>query len=271
MGGYQKRAFRGLRKSGLGDVLYAPVGFSVVGEGSHDDEPTRRTRGLVFLGIGAAAALQHRATRLIVAENGIGALNLPFTGAQSGAMTSRAVHPKTLDLMAQLVGALTDADFVIENPFISMTKGEMVRALPEAAYETCAASESCDNAASGRGSLERRCGHCTSCLLRRVSFHAAGRDSWDVGTYLSDVMIREGRWRMPEMLWQAAGFDRALRSSDPNALLEHVPDLTHIPYGALNLSAQRRLLSTYVEEWRHFPHPDVRRYLDSRPIADLAS
>lgn len=261
MGGYQRRAFRSLANSGLGDASYCPVEFSVITGGLRDDEPTRRTRGLVFLGVGVSAALQRGTTQLLVAENGIGALNLPFTGAQSGAMTSRAVHPRTLRLVAELVSELTGEVFAINNPFLQSTKGQMVRALPNAARDICAQSESCDNAAAGRGQLERRCGHCTSCLLRRVSFHAAGRSDWDEKPYLADTIIRKERWRLPEVLWQAATFDRILRSADHDGLERQFRDLRYVLHTELPQVALRDLLATYVEEWRAYPHPSVARFL----------
>lgn len=259
MGGYQRRARAALTQ--LGDIRYSPVLFSVASGGVRDNEPTRRTRGLVFLGVGVAAALQRGTRRLLVAENGIGALNLPFTGAQSGVMTSRAVHPKTLRLMAALVSELTDTEFAIDNPFLASTKGQMVRALPPEAREACGHSQSCDNAASGRGPLQKRCGHCTSCLLRRVSFHAAGRSDWDELPYLIDSDKRESRWRLPEVLWQAATFDAVLRSTDDNALLRQFPDLCHVLESELPHDGLRHLLTTYVEEWRAFPDPTVSRFL----------
>lgn len=61
MGGYQRRVMAALDQSGLGDFQYSPVPFALVGGGMKDDEPTRRTRGMVFLSAGVAAALQ-RAT-----------------------------------------------------------------------------------------------------------------------------------------------------------------------------------------------------------------
>jgi 7-cyano-7-deazaguanine synthase in queuosine biosynthesis len=261
MRGYQRRTFRALDKSGLGNIRYCPVDFSVVAGGSRDDEPTRRTRGLVFLGVGVSAALQYGTRQLLVAENGIGALNLPFTGAQSGAMTSRSVHPRTLRLMADLVSELTGEAFALNSPFLHRTKGQMVRALPPDARAACAQSESCDNAAAGRGHLERRCGHCTSCLLRRVSFHAASRAEWDQRPYLADTTLREDRWRLPEVLWQAATFDRILRSAGDGALERQFPDLRYVLDTELSRNATRELLATYVEEWRSYPHPSVARFL----------
>jgi hypothetical protein len=269
MSGYQRRVFTELDRSGLGDVRYSPISFKLVG-GGMKDEPTRRTRGLVFLSAGIAAALQSGRERLLVFENGVGALNLPFTAAQSGGMSSRAVHPLTLALMSELVEHLLGRPFAIVNPYLSATKGEMVAALPLAARPACAASESCDNAAAGRGALQKRCGFCTSCLLRRVSFQAAGRTEWDDRPYLADSADSAGssrRDRLPDVLWQAATFDRALRSSDPDELGRCVPSLRYVPEDSLDDWARRRLLGAYVDEWRRYPDPAVRRYLEPTPLA----
>lgn len=264
MRGYQRRAFGHLSKQLGSHLAFSPVDFSVVNSGSSDNEPTRRTRGLVFLAIGAAAALQRGTSEVLIAENGVGALNLPFTAAQTGAMTSRAVHPRTLRLASDWLSAALQEPFRIRNPFITWTKGQMVQALPASMREACAMSQSCDNAAAGRGHLERRCGHCTSCLLRRLSFAAARRSSWDSEPYLSDTEIRPDRWRLPEMLWQAARLDRALSSEEPADLLVEFPSLSDLDGTDISIADLRPALAIYVDEWRRFRHPDVRRYLSSR-------
>lgn len=265
MRGYQQRVAAALQRTKLGPFKYTPVPFSVLA-GARDDEPTRRTRGLVFLSCGVAAALQRCRERLLVFENGIGALNLPFTASQSGAMMSRAVHPLTLRLMSDLVSALLGRTFAVVNPCLPITKGELVSALPEVARDACAASESCDNAASGRGKLQRRCGYCTSCLLRRLSFDAARRSDWDPRPYLADSAENLKRDRLPEVFWQVATLDRTLRAARSDELAKRFPELGYVPLDVLDATSQRRLLAAYVDEWRRYPHPAVRRYVGTDPL-----
>jgi 7-cyano-7-deazaguanine synthase in queuosine biosynthesis len=265
MQGFQSRTLTSLHKARLGSLESRLIEFSVVG-GKRDIEPTRRTRGLVFLAVGAAVALQHGRQRCVMAENGVGAINLPLTSAQSGAMTSRSAHPRTLRKFSELIQLLTQQPFDFAAPFMSMTKGEMVAKLPEVARDACNASESCDRAASGRGALERRCGYCTSCLLRRMSFSAADRANWDTRPYLADTRPDVELSRQPEMLWQAATLDRALRRGGRDELVRAFPDLVQVPTEDLTYDEQRRLLSAYVDEWRRYPAPVIRQYLTQTPL-----
>lgn len=265
MQAYQARTVNALRAARLGSLASQQVRFSVR-HGRRDAESSRRTRGLVFLAIGAAMARRRSRNGFIMAENGIGALNLPLTKAQTGAMTSRSAHPKTLKLFEQVVGLVSQADFTVEAPFLGMTKAEMVGLVPDAARAACTASESCDSAAAGRGDLQRRCGYCSSCLLRRMAFHAAGRSDWDHPQYLSDIEEDRELSQEPEMLWQAAQLERALLDPDPGQLLREFPDLADVPLDSLDRAAQRRLLTRYVNEWRVQPSPLVPRFLHDTPL-----
>ena len=266
MHGYQRRAINALRQAHLGSLEHQQIDFSVR-NGKRDPEITRRTRGLVFLTFGAAMAMRRNRQELVMAENGVGALNLPLTKAQTGTMTSRSAHPQTLRRFEQLIQLVTQQRFRVHTPFLKLTKAEAIELIPESARPACGVSESCDLAASGRGTIERRCGYCTSCLLRRMSLHAAGRANWDQRDYQADNGDTDpDRDRLPEMLWQAATIDRALRQ-DPSHLETEFPQLRDVPTESLDHNAQHRLLAKYVDEWRTFPHPLVQRFLSPTPLA----
>jgi hypothetical protein len=257
---YQGRVLSEL--GNYGRVVFKPVDFVSETDGRRDEQ-TRRTRGLLFLAFGIAAAIGSGLDRLLMCENGIGAINLPYTSAQWGVMTSRSAHPKTLILVESLATLIFSRPFEIRNPHVAQTKGEMCQSLPDWAREACGLSESCDNAAAGRGALERRCGECTSCLLRRISFHAANRDNWDKRRYRADVKgTRPAKDRSIEMLWQAAALDSALRDPNHETLLMGFPALREVPTSVLNRAEQRRLLAAYVNEWRRYPLPQVSDFLD---------
>lgn len=266
MQGYQRRTISALRHARLGcDLEFQQIDFSVQG-GKRDSEPSRRSRGLVFLCLGAAMALRRGRNHFIMAENGIGAINLPLTRAQSGAMTSRSAHPRTLQLFERVLSLATQEVFEVKAPFLALTKAQVIDLLPESALAAVRASESCDLAAAGRGSMHRRCGFCSSCLLRRMAFNAAERASWDHPQYLADTHPHQDRSQRPEMLWQAAALDRALRDSAPGRLERDFPELADVPEDRLDRAAQKSLLSTFVDEWRKQPDPSIRRYLVDSPL-----
>jgi Queuosine biosynthesis protein QueC len=137
-------------------------------------EPRQRSRGFVFMLLGAACAYLAGKTTLSVYENGIGAINLPFRASEVGLDHTRSSHPLSLLYMSNLVTELLGARFSVENPFLFSTKATMCQALIEAgcvdlAFETI----SCDR-------LHRekplQCGYCSSCLLRRQALAVHGVD-----------------------------------------------------------------------------------------------
>ena len=267
MRGYQASVARSLRASGVGDLRTTSV-YLARRNAPAREEASRRTRGLVFLACGWAAAQAAGQQRFLVFENGVGAINLPYTRAQGGCMTSRAVHPKTLRLASRLFSTIGNQDFTIVNPHLHETKGEMCARLPVSARAAVGSSQSCDNSAAGRSALDRRCGRCASCLLRRLSLHAAGRLSWDPAPYLADGAGDGELSRVPEMLWQAARLDRALDGRDTIDLSLEFPELAEVDIEDLSVESVRRLYRTYVEQWRRYPHPRVRAFL---PVGQMAA
>jgi hypothetical protein len=161
--------------------------------GYFGDEATRRTRSLLFVSLGLAEASVEPGAPLWIAENGYAALNPPLAGERRGALSTRTTHPLVLsrirDAVRQLGGT---AEF--ENPFVSMTKGEMYRDAAVAlgkkdAEALLGASHSCSHVryAAGTGyPPETQCGVCFGCLVRRAAFHASGLA--DTTTYLHKVI-----------------------------------------------------------------------------------
>lgn len=261
MRAYQSRTARDLHDSSGGRFRHVAVPLRRV-DAPPCEEPSRRTRGLVFLASGIAAAVAAGRDRLLLFENGVGAINLPYVEGQRGSMTSRAVHPRTLALASRLAGLLLGRSFSFHNPCLASTKGEMVACLDPVYAQACRVSQSCDGAVARRG--PGRCGACTSCLLRRVSVHAAGRQDWDGAPYATDVLEHGAAGsRLPQMLWQAHRLDQALQETDPlSGLRRTFPELdavlgTHV----LPASELVRLYSAHVDEWRRFPQADVSAFL----------
>ena len=158
------------------------TGLSVRLHDTDQDESTQRTRGVTFLGLGAAAAYISGSTELRVYENGVGALNLPMSASQVGAHTSKAMHPSTLDRVATLLSEALNWPLSIVNPNMCHTKGEMCAYLPPAVHALVPTALSCDTAYAHRTTQVHSCGRCTSCILRRQSLFAAGLEGLDAKT-----------------------------------------------------------------------------------------
>lgn len=246
------------------------VGFGLNGRrrGAFDQEETsQRTRGFVFQAFGAVTARMAGLDRLDVYENGVGAINLPYTGAQLGSQATRATHPVTLRLMSALLTRVFGAPFAVALPYASMTKGELCEALRDIGLGHLARrSVSCDGYPQ-RSKRADQCGVCPSCLLRRQSLHHARLLDHDPSSlYVHDVYdasapdAHERRFSLRAMGGQAHHLRRALASVRPwEALAARYPELEEAADalegpdgGAAVREALIALYRRYCEEWGAF-------------------
>lgn len=161
-------------------------------------EPTSRTRSLLFVALGLAAA-SVRDADLVMAENGWASMNVPLGGERRGALSTRTTHPAFLD---GLMGALRTVGITtpLTNPFEALTKGEMFRRVKQihgadVASELLSMTHSCAKpGAQYHGfSPAAQCGLCFGCLVRRGAFLAADLED---GTEYVELLLRgQGRRR----------------------------------------------------------------------------
>jgi hypothetical protein len=133
-------------------------------------EGSTRGRSIIFFAYGVLAASAHDLDELFIPENGLIAINPPFTPRRLGSLSTRTTHPFFLaELEAILKGA--GIDIRLTNMFEGMTKGEMLKNCKHPDIEKLASySYSC-----GKGKrLNGQCGRCVPCLIRRASFDASG-------------------------------------------------------------------------------------------------
>jgi len=232
------------------------------------DENTQRARGFVFAVFGAIASLAIGVRELAIYENGVGAVNLPFTPGQVGVYLTRATNPLALRKMEMLIKAITGEPFNYQLPFLFETKGALCAAVREAGLESLVAlTISCDGFPQ-RVPQQPQCGLCTSCLLRRVSLHAAGLTSFDAPNYCVDVLKPgwvaqagvEKQAPFRAMVYQCELLARAVSLSNPwRGLVVRFPDFLEIVWseaaGPSDLVAQRftDLYRAYCAEWERFP------------------
>ena len=152
-------------------------------------EATTRSRSVMFLGLGlAAASAIGPEVPLYVPENGFIALNVPLTSARRGSCSTRTVHPYFLDRM---LGALATVGLAnpVSNPYQLSTKGEMLKSCKNQTLLRELAPESVSCAHPELGRYEQTgygdCGYCYPCLIRRAAMHAVGLD--EAADYKRDV------------------------------------------------------------------------------------
>jgi 7-cyano-7-deazaguanine synthase in queuosine biosynthesis len=230
-------------------------------------ERTQRSRAFFSLALGAAAAHLVGSHILYVFENGVGAINLPITKAQLGAQSTRSVHPLTLHHMGALVSTVVGARFTIENPFLFSTKGQICTLLNESSLGGLVRdSVSCDRFPQRVAGFPQ-CGHCTSCLLRRVGLLAAGPADFDDQGYRIDPARPGPRPQRAElypalaMARQVGRLHRLLSHQDPwQELCGEYPELLEVAalasarngYRVLTEGALVSLFRRYCDEWADF-------------------
>src|SRR5581483_7105269 len=139
--------------------------------GSHPEQ-SYRTRTFVYFCMAALAAAKAKTTRVIIGENGVGALG-PSMIAYGNECPHRTVHPAYTRRLAKFLNAVLGTNIVFEHPQRLRTKGEVLKhalSLGVAGWER---TNSCVRGPrDGLGQMA--CGACSNCLLRRTALLAAG-------------------------------------------------------------------------------------------------
>ena len=251
-------------------IRHVAVRFGINNPSQKPEEKSQRTRSVVFLALGTATAFQADADTLWVYENGLGALNLPLNESQLGVDNYRGVHPRSLRMASELFENVLGRKIQIENPCSFVTKAEMCQHLKSAhLVEAVADTVSCDSYPI-RVVGQSQCGFCTSCILRRMSIHAADLGRYDTAAaYRLDVLSKEPTLNQKQIYglattaYQVERLRRCLVSQHPwKSLTTEFPklavtfaELAHhkgLPQSDV-VNGFLRLFDSYVREWDSFP------------------
>lgn len=210
MGALQRRVIGELQRTHLGPCLAtATVGYKL----RHDlgnKEPSQRTRILKCIATGAMAAMALGGRRLIVAENGPGAINLPSNVLDAGPHLSRGVHPYSLQLLAELISLALGETFTIHNPLLALTKGEVVALLCELGFGPLVEMTNSRDRFPYT-SARHHCGICSSCVLRSIAL-------WHLPStrhLTSRVSLMEPSSALAHYQMLAWRLEQALHGADP--------------------------------------------------------
>lgn len=187
----------------------------------------QRSRGFVFLLLGAVCALLESQHMLSIYENGIGAINLPYCDAEVGLDHSLAVHPVSLLRMSEFISSLIGTTFAFRNPFLFHTKAQLCETLVAAGgRDLVPMTFTCDGP---HREIPLQCGYCSSCLLRRQALAILGVE--DQTAYISTLYQRDIRPAYRDSLrtmhLQVISLRECLNTADPwTFLLERHPSLS---------------------------------------------
>ena len=156
-----------------------------------DREETQRTRSFFFTAIAAVAAHIETSDRIRFYENGVMSVNLPIATQVVGARSSRSTHPRSLELLQNVVGLVSAHPINVDNPFFWKTKAEVVRELRASKQAPLIQkSLSCSRSRTSNKSFQPHCGKCVQCLHRRISTLGGGAADFDEAEgYETDFLI----------------------------------------------------------------------------------
>lgn len=153
-----------------------------------DREDTQRTRSFMFLVLAALVGRRRGHSELLmIAENGQMAIHLPLTQARVSAFSTKTAHPEFVVEMEAWLSGVLGFRIRITNPFLYLTKGEVVRRLVAEAPESIPLSGSCWKA-SRLGGGQKHCGECVPCLVRRIALESNGMT---VDEYQRDLLAED--------------------------------------------------------------------------------
>ena len=137
-------------------------------------EETQRTRSFLFLTLAGIAARRIGVKDVImIAENGQLAIHLPLTAARISAFSTHTAHPEFIEIMANILRAVLSFDIRINNPFLYMTKSEVVRTIQRDEATMVPNTISCWMSARITGGYTH-CGACIPCIIRRIANESNG-------------------------------------------------------------------------------------------------
>ena len=137
--------------------------------GSDGREYTQRSRTFLYASLAAAVAHVFGLKHIRFYENGVVGLNLPISEQVVGARATRTTHPQVLDGFARLFSNLVEQPFTVENPFLWVTKTEVVNLVGDAGCShLIEQSVSCMHTHE-QTKEKPHCGRCSQCISRKFA------------------------------------------------------------------------------------------------------
>jgi 7-cyano-7-deazaguanine synthase in queuosine biosynthesis len=211
----------------------------------NEREDSQRSRSLLFLGLAALAARRTGFSEVVtIAENGQMALHLPLTAARVAAFSTHTAHPEFVSRAEALFSQLLSYPLRFTNPYLYLTKSEVVCSLPPALHASIPRAISCWR--GSRLTKNTHCGECVPCLVRRLALAGAGMvlDEYERDVFNEDMASvppdNRGKLNLVELMELVRRFSTA-DPNNHNVLIEQFPDLVnpHIDLAAA-ISLYRR-------------------------------
>ena len=160
--------------------------------GTEGREYTQRSRTFLYASLAAAVAHVFGLNHIRFYENGVVGLNLPISEQVVGARATRTTHPQVLAGFARLFSNLVQQPFAVENPFLWVTKTEVVNLIGDAGCShLIEQSVSCMHTHE-QTKEKPHCGRCSQCISRKFATLASRYPLSDPDAgYKADLLTAE--------------------------------------------------------------------------------
>jgi len=196
--------------------------FSCNLSGSRAIEETQRTRSFLYCAIAFSVSQALGLDRFYVYENGITSLNFAKRQDLINARASRTTHPKTFGLFSKFFNFFEDKSFIIEHPFLFLTKTDILSKLKKfKKQEYIDSAVSCsktfkkdwDFGVDDYNTQAPQCGGCSQCIDRRFAAFASDTIEYDgshlyKSDFLKHKMDAESKTMIMDFVRQARRYSR---------------------------------------------------------------
>lgn len=193
---------------------------------------------------------------LIMAENGQMAIHLPLTQGRIGAFSTHTAHPDVISCAQSIFSELLSFELNISNPFVGLTKKEVVEIVNSNLPKAIPLSTSCfRNWRLQSGATH--CGECIPCFIRRIAIESF-RD--DESSYARDLWIEdigklapedEGRRNIMDLL----EFINFISISADEEIISEYPELYSRNIDAsATIKVYRRFCSEAKNVFKRYPY-----------------
>ncbi|MEN6622090.1 MAG: 7-cyano-7-deazaguanine synthase [Smithella sp.] len=221
-------------------------------------EETQRTRSFMFLTLAGLVARRRGIHEVVmIAENGQMAIHLPLSAGRISAFSTHTAHPEFVAMMSKILSSILSYDIQIENPFLYMTKAEVVKQITPKHVDIIDKTVSCWRA-SRVPSQFHHCGICVPCLVRRIALET---NNICLHEYQTDILLTDISKIDPDNdgkrnLVELCEFINAFRVDCSMAKLqEKFPELVTDYFDAnKTVDMYRRFANEAMSVFNHYPN-----------------
>lgn len=155
---------------------------------SQPADSSQRSRAFLYACLGAAVASETGVSHVLLGDNGIVSLNLPFSAQLVGALASRSTHPKFIRLFNEFITEALPNPARLSNPLEFRTRAETLGVLSRTGTAQLLQETNSCSRARGLPSATPHCGYCSQCVDRRFGSIAAELEEHDLPErYVVDI------------------------------------------------------------------------------------